>query len=99
MLSFEPADLPCVDDVPIDAYLTCQCPNADDQYLMEVDAGSVGLKHAACGRPVGDWAEDALSMQPVPVTLHWHASTDYWTGEVDAYGDITINGLPANKEN
>ncbi|MER5277746.1 hypothetical protein ABT025_18585 [Streptomyces sp. NPDC002809] len=100
MLVFEPVDPTHVDnDVPDDAYATCQCPNPDDQYLMEIDAGSVGLRHTACGRPAGDWTDDAYSMEAVPVTLHWHVDKDYWTNEVDAYGDITINALPATKEN
>lgn len=74
--------------------LECRCPNRDDQYLMEVDCGSVYFTHAACGKPPGLWADDALSMQSVPVTLRWHATKDSYTGEVDdAYGDITINGL------
>ena len=71
----------------------CPCPKPDDQYLMQVDCGTASLVHAACGKRPAPWAGDAVSMAPVPVTLHWHTSTDYWTGEVDAYGDITINGL------
>lgn len=71
----------------------CLCPTPDDQYLMEVDCGSVYFKHVACGRPPGSWADEAFSMQPVAVTLHWTQDTDYWTGEVDAYGDITVNGI------
>lgn len=99
MLAFEPVDPADVDsDVPDDAYHDCQCTDPDDQYLMEVDAGAVGFVHAACGKRPGDWADDAFSMQPVPVTLHWHFSTDYWTGEVDAYGDVTVNGLAAPKD-
>lgn len=77
----------------------CQCIDPDDQYLMEVECGSVSFVHAACGKQPGPWADEAFGMEPVPVTLHWHASTDYWTGEVDAYGDVTINGLTAPKEN
>jgi hypothetical protein len=93
LISFEPVTTEVADGPDLND-MTCQCKDADDQYLMEVDVGAVGFVHAACGKPPGDWAEDAFSMQPVPVTLHWQASTDYWTGEVDAYGDITVNGLP-----
>ncbi|MFJ1782450.1 hypothetical protein ACIOKA_37725 [Streptomyces anulatus] len=96
LINFESVDPPTGDEEDLtDAYTTCQCPQPDDQYLMEVDAGSVMLRHAACRRPAAEWTDDGYSMDPIPVTLHWHATTDYWTNEVDAYGELTINGLPA----
>ena len=99
MLAFEPVDpTDTDDDIPDDAYGGCQCPTPDNQYLMEVDCGSVNFVHAACGKQPGDWADESFHMPPVPVTLHWHVSRDYWTNEVDAYGDITINGLSTPKE-
>lgn len=95
LINFEPSGEP-LEDIPELDDLTCQCEKPDDQYLMEVDAGSVSFTHAPCGKPPGPWADDAFSMQPVAVTLHWTSDRDYWTGEVDAYGDITVNGIPAS---
>lgn len=82
-------------DAPDLSDFECRCPDPDDQYLMEVDCGSVDFRHAACGKRPGSWADDAFGMQPVAVTLRWHSSRDRWTGEVDAYGDVTVNGLEA----
>lgn len=48
----------------------CPCPTPDDQYLLEIDAGSVFLTHKACGKtPRGDWWQDSLSLLQVPVTV------------------------------
>ena len=81
----EPGDAPNLD-------VTCHCTNPDDQYLLEIDASSVHLTHAACGKPVGPWADDALQLAPTPVTLTWTKDTDRRSGEVaDAWGDLTIN--------
>lgn len=47
----------------------CGCPNPDDQYLMEIDAGSVSLIHKACGKQArGDYL-DLVEMAPIPVTV------------------------------
>lgn len=58
------------EDVPTaDAY-ECPCPTPDDQYLLEIDEGSVLLAHKACGKaPRGDWWQDNLSLMQVPVTV------------------------------
>lgn len=47
----------------------CPCLKPDDQYLLEVDAGSVSLVHKACGKQArGDYL-DLVEMAPVPVTV------------------------------
>lgn len=92
-LTFRPTDDDPRNADPDPTVNECQCPNRDDQYLMEVDCGAASLVHAACGKRPGSWVDDAVSMAPVPVTLRWHTDTDYWTGEVDTYADITVNGL------
>ena len=94
LLNFAPFNEPADDNLGPDT-TGCLCPNPDDQYLLEIDASSVFLKHAACGKPVGEWAEDALQLPPTPVTLKWTENRDRWSGEVaDAWADLTINGLP-----
>lgn len=93
-LNFEPVNEPMADAPDLDD-LTCRCPAPDDQYLLEIDASSVFLTHKACGKPVDDWAADALQLPPTAVTLKWTAVTDNHVGEVsDAWADLTVNGLP-----
>lgn len=92
-LNFHPVDEPA-DDNPGPDTTACHCANPDDQYLLEIDASSVYLKHAACGSPVGDWSADALQLPPTPVTLKWAEDRDRRSGEVaDAWADLTINGI------
>ncbi|MBD3550825.1 hypothetical protein [Streptomyces sp. SP18CM02] len=55
MLDFQRVDPPISDEEDLaGAYTTCQCPTPDDQYLMEVESGSVMLRHAACGLPAAE---------------------------------------------
>jgi hypothetical protein len=71
----------------------CPCPEPDDQYLMQIDAGTVFLTHKACGKPPRAWLDDAFGTHEMPVTLHWHV--DGPTGaddDVNSYGLFTING-------
>jgi len=82
----ETADTPPPDDG------TCHCLNPDDQYTLEIDASSVFLTHTTCGKPVGDWATDALNLPATPVTLQWTVDRNNYTGEVaDAWADLAIN--------
>lgn len=78
--------------------LGCTCGAPDDQYVLELESGSVFLVHAACGKPAQHWTDDDYSLSPIPVTLTWHSIRDYWTGEVDAVGELTINNLPCTTE-
>ncbi|MFF1713548.1 hypothetical protein [Streptomyces sp. NPDC058268] len=78
--------------------LECTCVPPDDQYVLEIESGSVFLVHAACEKPAQPWTDDSYSLCPTPVTLTWHSSRDYWTGEVDAVGELTINNLPCITE-
>ncbi|MEU9703028.1 phiSA1p31-related protein [Streptomyces sp. NPDC047981] len=61
---FEPANEPDATEYG------CTCPTPDDQYLLEIDEGSVLLTHKACGKsPRGDWWQDSSSLMQVPVTI------------------------------
>lgn len=94
ILDFHPFNDPTPDIDHDDA--TCHCPPGGDQYLLAIDASSVHLTHTVCGKPVGDWAEDAINLPATPVTLKWTVEKDRWSGEVeDAWADLTINGQPA----
>lgn len=91
---FRPVEEPATDALPFEPD-DCRCPNPDDQYLLEIDASSVFLRHVACGKQVGDWATDTLHLPPTAVTMKWTVDKDNWTGEVsDAWADLTVNGLP-----
>ncbi|MDX3672668.1 phiSA1p31-related protein [Streptomyces europaeiscabiei] len=71
----------------------CDCPDPDDQYLMEIDAGTVYLTHKACGRSPRAWLDDAFSLDRVPVTLHWHDGRPVHPDDDDnSYGVLSING-------
>jgi hypothetical protein len=72
----------------------CPCPDPDDQYLLDVDAGSVGLTHKACGKQPRQWLDDAFSLDRIPVTLHWHDGRPTLPDDDDnSYGVLTVNGL------
>ncbi|MFE6126669.1 hypothetical protein ACFQ6Q_00130 [Streptomyces sp. NPDC056437] len=67
---FELAEPAAYADTPDDAEYGCPCPAPDDQYLLEIDEGSVLLTHKTCGKsPRGDWWQDCLSLMQSPVTL------------------------------
>jgi hypothetical protein len=79
----------------------CSCLSPDDQYLLEVDNGSVFLIHQACGKqPAGDYT-DLIEMprMPVTVTAHPYGNCDgsEWHGEYRCDCGIalvaTVNGL------
>ncbi|MCX4885930.1 phiSA1p31-related protein [Streptomyces sp. NBC_00847] len=71
----------------------CPCPDPDDQYLMEIDAGSVFLTHKACGKQPRSWLDDAFSLDRIPVTLHWHDGRPTHAEDDDSsYGVLTVNG-------
>lgn len=92
MAAFTPVpevEQPEPDDIDLSS-LECRCPNPDDQYTLEIQYDSMSIKHVACGLPLGSWADDALSMGPVPVTMTWHSTADYYSGEVDAWGELAI---------
>ncbi|MET7713726.1 phiSA1p31-related protein [Streptomyces sp. NPDC005407] len=83
-----------------DTTSTCGCAEPDDQYLLEIDEGSVHLTHQACGKPPrGDWWQDTLSLAQVPVTLtvepYGNCDGTEWHGEhrcdcgVIAAADVT----------
>lgn len=72
--------------------LECKCKDSDDQYLLEIDCGSVSLVHKACGKPHGSWLDDAFGMDRIPVTLHWHEGRPtYPDYDADSYGVLTVN--------
>jgi hypothetical protein len=99
---FVPVEDALPDDDPHPSEFECPCPNPDDQYLMDIDGGSVSLTHKACGKPPrGDWMMESLAMDPVPVTVkgvpygncdgsQWHGDRRCDCGEL---ADVTINGL------
>jgi len=72
----------------------CPCPDPDDQYLMQIDCGTVFLTHKACGKQPRPWIDDAFGTDELPVTLHWHhhAPTAADDNE-DSWGVFTVNGL------
>lgn len=71
----------------------CRCPDPDDQYLMQIDCGSVFLTHKACGKQPGSWIDDAFGTSEMPVTLHWHPDPPRAADDDDgSYGVITVNG-------
>ena len=63
----------------------CPCVEPDDQYLLEIDAGSVSLIHKACGKqPRGDYT-DLVEMPQIPVTVkaepYGNCDGGAWHGE------------------
>lgn len=67
------------------ADIECSCENPDDQYLLEVDAGSVILVHKACGKqPCGDYL-DLVELPPTAVTVtaepYGNCDGQEWHGE------------------
>jgi hypothetical protein len=88
---------------PAAAAYECPCPNPDDQYLLEIDAGSVSLIHRACGKtPRGDYT-DLLEMPQIPVTVkaepYGNCDGGAWHGEFRCDCGVvlvvTVNGLAA----
>ncbi|MGW2384343.1 phiSA1p31-related protein [Streptomyces sp. NPDC001658] len=76
-----------------DAGRECPCKDPDDQYLMQIDAGTVYLTHKACGKPPRAWLDDAFGTHEMPVTLHWHHHGPTAADDDDSsYGLLTING-------
>ncbi|MFG3090646.1 DUF6011 domain-containing protein [Streptomyces antibioticus] len=78
----------------------CPCPKPDDQYLMEIDAGSVFLTHAACGKPPRDSSEmvESLQLGPVAVRIQPENNCSGWhetSCDCDFWAQMTIPGLPA----
>lgn len=70
----------------------CPCTDPDDQYLMEIDAGTVFLVHKACGKQPRSWLDDAFSLDRIPVTLHWHDGRPTHPEDDDnSYGWLTVN--------
>ncbi|MCL8016915.1 hypothetical protein [Streptomyces sp. AS02] len=81
----------------------CSCSQPDDQYLLEIDNGSVFLIHKACGKqPRGDYT-CLVEMPPVQVTVvaepYGNCDGREWHGEYRCDCGIalvaTVNGLPA----
>lgn len=71
----------------------CPCPDPDDQYLMQIDAGTVYLTHKACGKHPRSWLDDAFGTDEIPVTLTWHRHGPTAADDnEDSYGLLTING-------
>lgn len=63
----------------------CGCQNPDDQYLLEIDAGSVVLIHQACGKQMrGDYL-DLVELPRIPVTVkaepYGNCDGSQWHGE------------------
>ena len=76
------------------ADVECPCPNPDDQYLLEIDAGTVFLTHKACGKTPKQWLDDAYSLDRIPVTLRWYNGRPAHPEDDDnSYGLLRINGL------
>jgi hypothetical protein len=64
----------------------CPCPEPDDQYLLEIEEGSLFLTHKACGKsPRGDWT-DVFHLDQIPVTVQAHpygnCDGSEWHGEL-----------------
>ncbi|MEU3099644.1 hypothetical protein ABZ690_34290 [Streptomyces sp. NPDC006967] len=78
----------------------CPCPKPDDQYLLEIDAGSVFLKHTACGKPPRASGEmvETLQLDPVSVQIRPESNCTGWHYEYscdcDFWAQATITGLP-----
>lgn len=71
----------------------CPCADPDDQYLMQIDAGTVFLTHKACGKQPRSWLDDAFGTDEIPVTLRWHHDGPTAADDDDnSYGLLTING-------
>lgn len=70
----------------------CPCPDPDDQYLMQIDAGTVYLTHKACGKQPRAWLDDAFSLDRIPVTLQWHDGRPTHPEDDDSsYGWLTVD--------
>jgi hypothetical protein len=87
-------------DQPHPSDSECPCPNPDDQYLMEIDAGSASLIHQACGKQArGDYT-DLVEMPQIPVTVkaqpYGNCDGGAWHGEYRCDCGIllfvTVNG-------
>jgi hypothetical protein len=75
-----------------DAARECPCPDPDDQYLMDIDAGAVNLVHKACGKQPRQWLDDAFDLRQIPVTLHWHDGRPVHADDDDnSWGVLTVN--------
>lgn len=76
----------------------CSCLKPDDQYLLEVDAGSVSLVHKACGKQArGDYL-DLVEMAPIPVTVtavpYGGCDGSEWHGEYRCDCGIALVATP-----
>ena len=91
---------PALEDIDIDA-LACQCPNPDDQYLLEIEEGQAVLKHAACGKQPpaywGDW-HDLVMMSQIRVTARPQPECDgaEWHGDTRCDCGYTIEVTPVD---
>jgi len=98
-LIFKPCETEDSPDEP--ARDECPCPKPDDQYLLEIDAGSVFLTHAPCGKPPRDSSEMVESLQLGPVQVQIRPESDCTgfhyehTCDCDFWAQATIPGLPA----
>ncbi|MGW6602265.1 hypothetical protein [Streptomyces sp. NPDC055036] len=85
----------------------CSCPDPDDQYLMEIDCGSISLTHKACGKPMAGDLMDSFFVDRIPVTVtaqpNGNCDGSAWHGEYRCDCGIslvaTINGHTVTKEN
>lgn len=79
----------------------CSCPDPDDQYLLEIDNGSVSLVHKACGKQPYDDYVDMVELPQIPVTVkalpYGNCDGREWHGEYRCDCGIalvaSINGL------
>lgn len=93
------ADLP---DQPEPEPDHCRCPKPDDQYLLEIDAGSVFIKHAACGKqPRNSDMSESLQLDATPVQIRPESNCTGWhesSCDCDFWAQITIPGLTSQAD-
>jgi hypothetical protein len=82
---FELSEPQPFDEDHIVADAECPCTKPGDQYLLEIDNGSVFLVHQACGKqPRGDYL-DLVEMARLPVTVkaepYGNCDGGAWHGE------------------
>jgi hypothetical protein len=56
----------------------CSCKNPGPQYVLEIDCGSIYLRHTDCGKPILDPSGDLLEricLEPVSVQGEWSKCT------------------------
>lgn len=55
--------------------LECQCRDrVEDDFLLHVTEGSIGIEHTACGKPLGEelaYPEDWSTTEGIPVSVHF----------------------------